>query len=88
MESYIRERVFSLANFILETNGTIRQTAKHFCLSKSTAHIDLSKRLKGFDRGLYKKVKKLLETNFEEKHLRGGQSTKNKYKKIAKNAHF
>lgn len=88
MESYIRERVFSLANFILETNGTIRQTAKHFCLSKSTAHIDLSKRLKVFDGKLYRKVKKLLETNFEEKHLRGGQSTKNKYKKIAKNAHF
>lgn len=86
MKSYIKERVFSLANFILETNGTIRQTAKHFSLSKSLVHVDLSKRLKKIDQAIYVKVKKLLEKNFEEKHVRGGESTKNKFKKIAKNA--
>lgn len=73
-------RVLQLANYILENKTTIRATAKHFSMSKSTVHYDLSHRLKLIDYDLYKKVKKLLRENFKDKHIRGGLATKNLYK--------
>jgi putative DeoR family transcriptional regulator (stage III sporulation protein D) len=54
-------------------------------MSKSTVHIDLSQRLKKIDKKLYEKIKKILEINFSEKHIRGGNSTKNKYLLKSKN---
>ena len=81
MKAYIKERTLQLATHIEETEDTIRKTAKIYNLSKSTVHNDLSKRLKKFDKEKYEKVKKILEKNFSEKHIRGGQSTKMKYEK-------
>lgn len=81
MKAYIKDRTLSVADYILNTKNTIRQTAKVFNLSKSTVHNDLSKRLYKVDKQLYKEVKKLLDINFNEKHLRGGNSTKLKYQK-------
>lgn len=72
-----------LALYLLENNSTIRKTANHFGLSKSTVHNDLSKRLKYENISLYKNVQILLQKNFSEKHLRGGDATKLKYKKMA-----
>ena len=68
-----------LACYILDEKTTIRKTALAFGISKSTVHNDLSKRLKHINFSLYKKVKKLLNTNFEERHIRGGEATKQKY---------
>lgn len=80
MKPYIKERTLSVANHIVKTNDTIRKTAKIFNLSKSTVHNDLSKRLKKVDVNMYDKVQKILDLNFSEKHIRGGLSTKMKYK--------
>ena len=80
MNSYIKERTLNEARFLLSTKNTIRHTAKIFGVSKSTVHIDLSKRLRTLDESLYQCVKDVLDLNFEEKHIRGGISTKNKYK--------
>jgi len=69
--------------YILENSSTIRKTAVKFNLSKSTVHNDLSKKLKYENFDLYKCVQNLLNKNFSEKHLRGGDATKRKYKKMA-----
>lgn len=74
-------RARELASYIIDNNSTIRQTAKWFGYSKSTVHNDVSNRLKKIDYSLYKRVNKILKINFEEKHIRGGESTKNKYLK-------
>ncbi len=80
MKPYIKERTLQVAQHITETGDTIRKTAQIFHLSKSTVHNDLSKRLKKLDKKLYTKVQNVLDKNFAEKHIRGGQSTKIKYK--------
>ena len=81
MKTYIKERVVLLCEYTLQTHAPIRVTAKQFGLSKSTVHIDLSKRLKFLNKKAYYLVKKVLDQNFSEKHIRGGISTKNKFKK-------
>lgn len=80
MKAYIKERTLEIAKHIKETEDTIRATAKIYNLSKSTVHNDLSKRLKYYDSGLYRCVQKILDKNFEEKHIRGGLATQQKYK--------
>lgn len=81
MNDLIKNRCVEFGCFILNNNETIRGTAKYFKTSKSTVHFDLSHRLKVVDSPLFQKVKAHLDFNFEEKHLRGGESTKNKFKK-------
>lgn len=68
-----------LGFYLVEHHSTIRQCATHFGLSKSTVHLDVSVRLKKYNRELYAKVKQLLDQNLAERHIRGGQSTKEKY---------
>ena len=90
MKDYITERVIQLANYIISNNATVRQTAKHFGVSKSTVHKDVTERLYLINRVLYNEVQPVLAENKAERHLRGGIATKNKYllKKEAKNARF
>ena len=76
----IENRVLMVANYILQTGSTVRRAAKVFGVSKSTIHYDVAYRLKKINYALYLKIHKIMEENFEEKHIRGGQSTKNKYK--------
>ena len=78
----IISRVIKEAEYIAETGATVRYTAKVFHFSKSTVHKDVTERLKSIDKVLYKKVKKALEINLAERHIRGGQATKLKYAKI------
>ncbi len=75
----IKQRIIKEANYIALTNATVRQTAMVFHFSKSTVHKDVSERLKSIDKELYKKVKKVLEKNLSERHIRGGLATKSKY---------
>lgn len=79
MKGYIKERTLQVASHIENTEDTIRKTAQIFNLSKSTVHNDLSKRLKKYDVKMYERVKEILDKNFSEKHIRGGESTKKKY---------
>ena len=72
----------AIAYHIIENNSTIRSTAQYFNRPKSTIHHDLSVKLKHINLPLYREVKKLLKTNFENKHIHGGESTKIKYQKL------
>ena len=80
MKSYICERVLEEADYVLEQRCTVREVAKQFCVSKSTAHKDLSERLPIIDKELYKRVAEVMTDNWSERYLRGGQATKKKYK--------
>ena len=79
MQPAIFERVIQEANYLLSNSCTIRQLADYFEISKSTIHIDLSKRLKEINFPLYCDVAKVLEYNMSVRHIRGGQTTKDKY---------
>lgn len=75
----IIDRTLKEAEYIAETGATVRACAKVFHFSKSTVHKDVTERLEDIDRGLYKKVKKVLKKNLAERHIRGGEATKRKY---------
>lgn len=78
----INERVINETQLILKTGYTIREIAKKFNVSKSTVHKDLHERLLKIDKTKYKEVKKILNYHTKIRHIRGGQSTKEKYLKI------
>ncbi len=78
----ISKRVLNEAKYILKTKYTIRQIAEEFMVSKSTVHVDLNIRLKKLDYSLYQKVKQILIKHLEERHIRGGESTRKKYEKL------
>lgn len=80
MKGYIEERAVEIANYIIETNTTVRETAKVFGVSKSTVHKDVTERLPKINPVLSKEVKLVLDKNKAERHLRGGLATKMKYK--------
>lgn len=78
--TYIEERAVEAAEFMIQSNATVRETAKKFGVSKSTVHKDLSQRLPAFNKALYLQVKKVLDVNKAERHIRGGIATRKKYK--------
>lgn len=84
MKGNVQERALRLGEYIAKTNATVRLAAKKYNVSKSTVHKDVSERLKHIDMTLYKEVRKVLDLNKEERHIRGGIATKEKYLKIAK----
>ena len=79
IELHGKERCEAFAEYVIETGATVRQTASHFGISKSTVHKDLSVKLKYVNRSLYTLVKEILEINKSERHIRGGEATKRKY---------
>ena len=81
MRDYIKERANMIALYIVENNATVRQAAKRFSVSKSTVHKDVSERLEVFNPSLYNTVRRILDVNKSERHLRGGIATREKYKK-------
>lgn len=82
MRNSVEERAVLLGKYIVKTGATVRVCAKKYGVSKSTVHKDVSERLKFLDEELYKCVKKVLEFNKAERHIRGGIATKNKYLKV------
>lgn len=79
MKDYIEERAVSIANYIIENNATVRQTAKAFGVSKSTVHKDVTDRLAQINPALATQARKVLDVNKSERHIRGGMATKEKY---------
>ena len=75
----IEERVVKLAEYIIDTKDTVRGTAKKFGVSKSTVHKDIAFRLLHINNNLALEVRKILDENKAERHIRGGQATKMKY---------
>ncbi len=84
MWEYIDERVRAHAEYILSTGCTVRACAAHFCTSKSTVHKDVTERLCEFDPALCARVRKVLDKNLSERHIRGGIATRKKYENIRK----
>lgn len=79
MQNYIRDRVLELSNYIIESGATVRQTAERFGVSKSTVHKDVTERLPQLNETVAGKVRRVLDNNKAERHLRGGEATKRKY---------
>lgn len=80
MTDTIEKRACELAVYMIETGATVRATANHFGISKSTVHKDLQQRLPKADPLLYEKVRKVLDLNKMERHIRGGLATRRMYK--------
>lgn len=81
MDGTIEQRACDLAAYIIENGATVRSAAKHFGISKSTVHKDLSQRLPQCNKGLYRQVRSVLDLNKAQRHIRGGMATREKYRK-------
>lgn len=79
MKSYIEERAVEIANYIIQNNATVRQAAKKYGISKSTVHKDCTERLEQVNPTLAADVRKVLDVNKSERHIRGGLATREKY---------
>ena len=82
MNSLIIKRVIDEANYMLDTKKTIREIAKIFNVSKSTVHKDLHERLQDINMSLYEEIDSILKYHIDVRHIRGGESTKKKYKNL------
>ena len=76
MKDYIEERAIEIADYIIATNATVRQAAKKFGVSKSTVHKDCVERLREINPSLASEVRRVLDVNKSERHIRGGMATK------------
>ena len=79
MKTYIEERAMEIARYIIDNNTTVRQAAKHFGISKSTVHKDVTERLVQGNPSLAAEARKVLDVNKSERHIRGGLATREKY---------
>ena len=81
MTDTIEKRACEVAVYMIETGATVRSAARHFGISKSTVHKDLSYRLQHINQTLYLQVRQILDVNKQERHIRGGMATKRKYQR-------
>ena len=79
MKDYIEQRAIEIANYIIQYNATVRQTAKQFGISKSTVHKDVTDRLEHINPSLAAQARIVLDVNKSERHIRGGMATRVKY---------
>lgn len=84
MNGNVEKRCIEIGKYIRDTGATVRQAGSVFGISKSTVHIDVTKRLYEIDRILYEEVNKVLQENKAERHIRGGNATKKKYQDLKK----
>jgi putative DeoR family transcriptional regulator (stage III sporulation protein D) len=86
VQNYIRKRAVKIGQYIIATSATVRQTADIFGISKSTVHKDVADRLPRINQEMARDVKKVLDKNKAERHIRGGEATRQKYNTIER--HF
>ena len=79
MKGNIEERAQDLALYIIENRTTVRAAAQKFGISKSTVHKDVTSRLRSANPAMYQRVRKILDLNKSERHIRGGMATKRKF---------
>jgi putative DeoR family transcriptional regulator (stage III sporulation protein D) len=79
VRDYIRRRVLEISEYICTNKATVRQAAQVFSVSKSTVHKDMTERLPSINKELARKVKRILDKNKAERHIRGGEATRRKY---------
>ena len=78
----IERRVIEIAEYIVERKATVRDAAGYFGCSKSTVHKYMTERLEHQNPELYEQVRKVLDLNKAERHIRGGLATKMKYRNL------
>ncbi|MBE6160073.1 MAG: stage III sporulation protein D [Lactobacillales bacterium] len=81
----IYNRVLESANYIIEHNATVRETAKITKVGKTTTHLDLTTRLEEINPKLHKQVEEILENNKVKRHIRGGEATRQKFLSMKNN---
>lgn len=79
MHQHIQERCLLIGQYIAENGATVRETARHFGVSKSSVHKDVTYRLPHINEALAKEARKVLNKNKSERHIRGGMATREKY---------
>ena len=82
MTEELEKRACAVAVYMIETGATVRVAARHFGISKSTVHKDLSHRLKQYNYALYMQARQVLDLNKQERHIRGGMATRRKYQQM------
>lgn len=80
MQFIVEERAVELGRYIVENSTTVRAAAKQYGISKSTVHMDVSRRLERLDPTLYEQVRAVLNVNKAQRHIRGGIATREKYR--------
>jgi len=78
-DEILDSNIIAWANYIIDNNTTIRGCAKNYNKAKSTIHFYLKTRLPKIDIDLFEELREVLITNFQEKHIRGGEATRRKY---------
>ncbi len=79
MKNYIEERVKNVAQHIIDTDMTLRQTAEVFKVNKSTIHKDIRERLSSLDPNMAMEVQEIMDHHTLTRHINGGKATKEKY---------
>ena len=79
LRNFLEDRAVKLGEYIAANKATVRSAAKVFGVSKSTVHKDVTERLRNINVSLYNSVKKVLDINKAQRHIRGGYATKHKY---------
>ena len=82
MKGIVEERAVELAEYIVGNKTTVRAAAKQFGASKSTVHMDVARRLRTLNPGLYSEVREILDINKAQRHIRGGLATREKYRNM------
>ncbi len=77
--NFTAARAQMMGKYIVRTGATVREAAAVFRVSKSTVHKDVTQKLQEVDFGLYEKVATVLKINKAQRHIRGGEATKQKY---------
>ncbi|MBQ5994785.1 MAG: sporulation transcriptional regulator SpoIIID [Clostridia bacterium] len=80
----VSDRAVTLGRYIVDNNATVRQAAGQYGISKSTVHMDVTRRLQKINPSLFRQVRRVLDVNKSERHIRGGNATREKYKKDKK----
>jgi putative DeoR family transcriptional regulator (stage III sporulation protein D) len=80
MKQNLDKRACELAVYMIETGATVRSAARHFGISKSTVHKELTQRLAACNPSLFSQVRHILDVNKQERHIRGGLATQRKYR--------
>ena len=80
MREDVQRRVLQAAEYVLETGATVRACAARMGVSKTTIHKDMRERLPRLNAQMGREVDAVLQRNLRERHLRGGEATRRKYR--------
>jgi putative DeoR family transcriptional regulator (stage III sporulation protein D) len=82
MKDKLLRKVIEVAEYTIANKSTVRATAEHFGIGKSTVQVYLTKRLPQISPSLAEEVREIIAFNFSERNIRGGESMKIKYRRM------